>query len=102
MLSSYAPMIPFAERKVYTVGEISQAIKAALEDTFHDLWVEGEVSNFVVPRSGHFYFSLKDEAAQLKAVCFKPYCLRLRFKMADGLAVRARGRISTYPPRGEY
>lgn len=95
-------MIPFAERKVYTVGEISQEIKAVLEDSFHDVWVEGEVSNFSVPRSGHFYFSLKDESAQLKAVCFKPYCLYLRFKMADGLAVRARGRITTYMPRGDY
>src|SRR5262249_42837579 len=95
-------MKSFAERKIYTIAEISRLVKNTLEETFHDLWVQGEVSNFRVPPSGHFYFTLKDEAAQLKAVCFKPYSLYLRFKVEDGLEVLARGRITTYEPRGDY
>ncbi|MBI1747836.1 MAG: exodeoxyribonuclease VII large subunit [Acidobacteria bacterium] len=95
-------MMPIAERKVFTVAEISREIKNTIETRFREVWVVGEVSNFVVPRSGHHYFTLKDAAAQLKAVCFKPYCSRLRFNLADGLEVIAHGRITTYEPRGDY
>jgi exodeoxyribonuclease VII large subunit len=95
-------MKPFTERKIYTVTEITRAIKGLLESNFSDVWVQGEVSNFRAPSSGHYYFTLKDEQAQLKAVCFRMRNLYLKFKLEDGLSVLARGRISAYEPRGDY
>ena len=95
-------MLTIPERKIYTIAEISRAIKNTLEGQFGSLWVQGEISNFAAPRSGHYYFTLKDAAAQLRAVCFRSQGANLRFQPADGLEVIARGRLTTYEPRGEY
>ncbi|MEP6637210.1 MAG: exodeoxyribonuclease VII large subunit, partial [Acidobacteriota bacterium] len=65
-------------------------------------WVEGEISNFKAHSSGHWYFTLKDEGAQLRAKCFRSANTRIRFRPTDGLHVRARGRLSVYEARGEY
>ena len=90
------------ERKVFQVSELTKAIRALLEESFPFVWVEGEVSNLCIPSSGHFYFTLKDEEASLRAVLFKSYQPNLRFQLKDGLHVLCFGRLSVYEPRGEY
>ena len=89
-------------RRIYTVAELSLEIRNLLEKRFPDVWVSGEVSNLRVAGSGHLYFTLKDETAQLRAVCFRNQARYLKFKPQDGLAVIARGRLSVYEARGEY
>jgi exodeoxyribonuclease VII large subunit len=93
---------PFTERTILTVSEVSEQIKIVLEDTFFDIWVEGEISNLRTPSSGHTYLTLKDEHSQIRAVLFKLQRRYLRFGPKDGMLVIARGRISLYEPRGEY
>jgi exodeoxyribonuclease VII large subunit len=90
------------EREVYTVSELTRSIKFVLEEDFADVWVEGEISNFRVPNSGHAYFTLKDKDSQLKVALFKLNKRLLKFEPEDGLHVIVRGRISVYEPRGEY
>jgi exodeoxyribonuclease VII large subunit len=91
-----------AERRPLTVSELTTAVQRALETRFSSVWVEGEISNFKAHSSGHWYFTIKDEAAQLRAKCFRSANTRIRFRPTDGLHVRARGRLSVYAPRGEY
>lgn len=85
----------------YSVSELTGAIRGLLTDHFTDIWVAGEISGTRVPASGHYYFTLKDEGAQLKAVCYKMTARYLKFKPQDGIAVLARGRIDVYDARGE-
>ena len=73
-----------------------------LEGHFPLLWVEGELSNFSRPASGHFYFSLKDSQAQIRCAMFKPKSTFLRFRPADGMRVLARARVGLYEARGEF
>jgi len=73
-----------------------------LERKLTDIWVEGEISNFKSSAAGHFYFTLKDERAQLSAVCFRNTARLLRFRPENGKLFRARGRVTTYETRGEY
>ena len=73
-----------------------------MEDHFHFLWVEGEISNFRAPSSGHYYMILKDEKAQIRAVMFRPQTRYLKFRPEDGMKVIVQGRIGVYQPRGEY
>src|SRR6476620_10656405 len=73
-----------------------------LERRFIDVWVEGELSNFKTSSAGHLYFTLKDDRAQLTAVCFRNAARLLRFRPENGKLFRARGRVSTYENRGEY
>ena len=77
-------------------------IRGELEKRFSSVWVEGEISNFRAHSSGHWYFTLKDEGAQLRAACYRSSNQRIRFRPEDGLQVRARGRLSLYEPKGEY
>jgi exodeoxyribonuclease VII large subunit len=90
------------QRKIYSVSELSQEIRAVFEDQFSDVWVTGEISNYRPASSGHCYFTLKDAKAQLRAVCFRNQARYLKFKPTDGLAVIARGQLSVYEARGEY
>jgi exodeoxyribonuclease VII large subunit len=90
------------ERKPLTVSQLTNSIRIALESRFLAVWVEGEISNFKDHSSGHWYFTLKDENAQLRAKCFRSTNTRIRFRPANGLKVRARGKLSVYAPRGEY
>lgn len=90
------------ERGPLTVSELTTAVRTALEARFAAVWVEGEISNFKAHSSGHWYFTIKDEGAQLRAKCFRSANTRIRFRPQDGLHVRARGRLTVYPPRGEY
>ncbi|MGH9395278.1 MAG: exodeoxyribonuclease VII large subunit, partial [Terriglobia bacterium] len=89
-------------RRVYTVSALTQEIRSLLEPKFIDVWVSGEVSNFRPAASGHLYFTLKDESAQLRVVCFRNQARYLKFKPQDGISMIARGRLSVYEPRGEY
>ncbi len=89
-------------RHILTVSELTQEIKELLEEKFFDLWVEGEISNFRVPPSGHIYFTLKDDLSQIRAVIFRSQARALRFVPEDGLHVICRGRVSLYEKRGEY
>jgi exodeoxyribonuclease VII large subunit len=88
--------------RVYGVSELTEAIGQALEDHFAFIWVEGEISNFSAPVSGHFYMSLKDAKSQIRAVMFRMQARNLRFTPDNGMKVIAQGRIGIYPPRGEY
>lgn len=90
------------ERKPLTVSELTNSIRITLESRFAAVWVEGEISNFKAHSSGHWYFTLKDQNAQLRAKCFRSANTRIRFRPTDGLHVRARGKLSLYAPRGEY
>ena len=89
-------------RQVYTVSELTVKIKGQLEKDFPEVWVQGQISNFRKPASGHMYFALKDEKAQLHAVMYRFQNLYLRFTPEDGMEVLCRGRISVFEPRGEY
>ena len=88
--------------KVYTVSDLTEEIKGLLEEHFDFVWVEGEISNFRSPSSGHYYMVLKDEKAQIRAVMFRPQTRYLKFTPEDGMKVIVQGRISVYQPRGEY
>jgi len=91
------------EDPVYTVGELTRRIKGRLERDWAALWVEGELSNVHPHRaSGHLYFSLKDERAQLRGVMFQSQASRLRFEPADGQKVRVFGGLTVYEPQGTY
>ena len=90
------------ERQVFTVGEITAAVRDLLEGEFFDVWIAGEISNTRKAPSGHFYFTLKDKDAQIRCVCFRQNALYLKMKPQDGLAVLARGHLSVYEARGEY
>lgn len=89
-------------RSVYTVSELSREIRSLVERQFPDVWVEGEISNLRRSGAGHIYFTLKDDHAQIPAVCFRSQARYLRFVPQDGESFRARGRVGTYPARGEY
>ena len=89
-------------RQVLTVSELTAMVRASLETSFSEVWLEGEISNLRAPGSGHLYCTLKDQTSQIRAVIFRSTALRLRFGLEDGLHVIVRGRVSVYEPRGEY
>lgn len=90
------------DRRILTVSELSTAIRGLLERNFPFVSVAGEISNLARPRSGHLYFTLKDQGAQIKAVLFKLQQRYLAEVPRDGVQVVCRGRISVYEPRGDY
>jgi exodeoxyribonuclease VII large subunit len=85
-----------------SITELTERIKRSLEADFAEVALHGEVSNVARPRSGHVYFTLKDDSASIRAVMWKNETRRMAFDLTDGLAVRALGRLTVYPPRGEY
>jgi len=91
-----------AQRTVLTVSALTARLRETLEERFPAVWVEGEISNFRFHGSGHAYFTLKDEAAQLRAVLFRTRLRRIRFEPADGQHVLAFGSLDVYAQRGEY
>ncbi|HSN70167.1 MAG TPA: exodeoxyribonuclease VII large subunit, partial [Steroidobacteraceae bacterium] len=90
------------EREVYTPARLNREARQLLERGFPTLWIEGELSNLSRPASGPWYFSLKDDAAQLRCAMFRQKNLLTTFAPRDGLHVLARGRISLYEPRGDF
>src|SRR5258705_7796000 len=89
-------------RRALTVSELTSRIRDLLTKNFTDLGVEGEISNCREAQSGHLYFTLKDERAQIRCVWFKQDRRGLKFRVEDGLKVTLRGSISVYEQRGEY
>ena len=89
------------EPHYYSVGELTTALRGVFSEYFTDIWVAGEISGTKLAPSGHYYFTLKDETAQLKCVCYKMTARYLKFKPQDGVAVLARGRVDLYELRGE-
>jgi len=87
---------------VYTVTDISRAIKGVLEDVFDSVWIEGEISNLRVPASKHNYFVLKDDDSQIRCVMFRNSRAGIKFDPADGDQVLVYGRVGVYEARGEY
>ncbi len=88
--------------KIYSVSELTQDIKSFLEGQYPEVWVGGEISNFKAHHNGHFYFNLKDNGARLSAVMFRGSNQALRFEAEDGLDVVCCGRVTVYPPYGQY
>ena len=88
-------------RKIYAVRELVSAARTQLERAFTDVYVEGEISNYRPAESGHLYFTLKDGAAQLRAVMWRTQARLLRFRPENGLQVVARGRVTIYDERGD-
>jgi exodeoxyribonuclease VII large subunit len=89
------------ERRVWTVRALVTAVRTHVEREYTDAWVEGEISNFRAPDSGHLYFTLKDGNAQIRVVMFSSKARLLRFRPADGMQVVVRGRVTIYEDRGE-
>jgi exodeoxyribonuclease VII large subunit len=94
------PAAPPAE--VYTVSRLNRDARLLLERGLGSLWLEGELSNLSRPASGHWYFSLKDESAQVRCAMFRQRNLLVRLPVRDGLRVLVRGRVGLYEPRGEF
>ncbi len=90
------------EVKIFSVSELNSIIKGLLEGRLSEVWLKGEISNFKAHTSGHYYFSLKDEKAQISAVMFKSINQKLKFRPQDGMEVIVRGKITVYEPRGNY
>lgn len=88
--------------RIFTVSELTLRIRDLLEGEFREVIVEGEISNLRCPLSGHLYFTLKDERAQIKAILFRGQAQFLKFDLANGQHVLCWGRISVYEPKGEY
>lgn len=89
------------ERRIWTVRALVSAVRTHLEREYSDCWVEGEISNLRNPDSGHLYFTLKEESAQVRVVMFRSSAKLLRFRPENGLHVTVRGRITVYEDRGE-
>ena len=104
------PALPFDEpaqertpaREISTVSELTRQIRRLLESKHDEVWVEGELANYRLWKTGHLYFTLRDEQAQLKGVMFRSAARQLQFTPEDGLRVIARGRVTVYEPKGEY
>ena len=106
------PALPFGDpepaapaqpvRRVLSVSELTASVRVLLESKYAEVWIEGEISNARVWKTGHLYFTLKDEGAQLRAVMFRSALRYQRFRPEDGQHVIARGRLSVYEPKGEY
>ena len=91
-----------ARRQVWKVSELTRRIKGTLEGAFGSVWVEGEISNFRKPASGHAYFTLKDATSQLRAVMFRSALAGVQLPLKDGLLVRGYGQITVYEAAGDY
>ena len=89
-------------RKVYTVSELVGRAKRVLEQDFGLLWLEAEISNFSAPPSGHWYFTLKDEGAQVRSALFRNRNQLLSYRPKDGDKVLVRARVTLYEPRGDF
>jgi exodeoxyribonuclease VII large subunit len=96
-----APLFAHGGASVLSVTELVQRVRACLDSSLGEIWVSGEISNFRVPASGHFYFSLKDERCQIAAVMFRSANQKLRFRPENGLEVIAGGRVGIYDVRGD-
>src|SRR6476660_9248259 len=88
-------------RRIWRVADLVSAVRTTVERAYTDVWVEGEISNYRPAESGHLYFTLKDDASQLRIVMWRTQARLMRFKPENGMQVIARGRITVYDQRGE-
>ena len=95
-------MDPSAGRDVYTVARLNREVRGLLEAGLPSIWIEGELSNFSRPASGHWYFTLKDEAAQVRCVMFRQRNQAIRVAPQDGMQALLRARVGLYEPRGDF
>lgn len=91
-----------SQQKIFQVSELNQKVRMMLESEFVNVWITGEISNFIKASSGHWYFSLKDKKAQIKGAMFRGNNRTVRANIMEGSQVLVRGRISLYEPRGDY
>ncbi len=96
------PVNSTEDRDIYTPSRLNAEARVLLERGFGSLWLEGELSNFSRPGSGHWYFSLKDSDAQLRCAMFRQKNMLVNFTPKDGTHILLRGRVSVYEPRGDY
>lgn len=87
---------------IYTVRQFNREVRQLLESNYQKVWIEGEISNLAAPSSGHLYFTLKDQDAQVRCAFFRNKRLQLKCKVENGLAVHLRGQVSLYEVRGEF
>jgi len=95
------PLFAAVTRRFLSVSELNDLIKGSLESHLDTVWVQGEISNFRVPPSGHYYFTLKDDRSQICAVMFRRQGINLRFTPENGMAVLCFGKVSVYAVRGD-
>lgn len=100
-LSILTPPAKLESRRVLTVSAFTSDLRETVESQFSDVWIEGEVSNLSLPRSGHCYFTLKDAGAQIRCVLFRGVLRRQAFVPRDGMRLRLLGGASVYEPRGD-
>ena len=91
-----------SSKAVYTVSRLNREIRTLLEQGFASLILTGEISNFITPASGHWYFSLKDDKAQIKAAMWRGNNRNQSYRPANGAQVTVKARVSLYEPRGDY
>jgi len=94
--------LPLATRQVLSPTQLALAARELLEHGFPLLWLQGEISNFLRARSGHWYFTIKDAGAQIRCAMFRPRAMLLRFAPSDGQQVLLRARVTFYEPRGDF
>ena len=101
-MSSALPFESESPSQALTVSQLTARLKGVMEGAFPLVWVSGEISNYKQASSGHVYFTLKDEGAQLSAILWRSAAQRLKFQLKDGLKVLAAGPIQLYETRGQY
>lgn len=89
-------------QEVLTVTQLNRCARSLLEEVFAGVWVVGEISNLARPASGHIYFTLKDQEAQIRCALFRQHALRVREALRDGAAIKAYGKVSLFEGRGDY
>src|SRR5579862_1789929 len=89
-------------QEIYSISRLNREVRFLLEDHFPILWVEGEISNFSAPHSGHWYFSLKDPLAQVRCAMFRPQNSRMTFIPQNGMHILAKAHVSLYEGRGDF
>lgn len=102
MPNASTPTESTSSRDIWSVSRLNLEVRALLDSNFGHVWIEGEISNFAHPRSGHMYFSLKDSSCQVRCAMFKGQNRRLQFTPANGQQVLVRGRVGLYAERGDF
>ena len=95
-------IIANTQGRIYTVSELTQSIRTVLEKKYPFVWITGEISNFRTPTSGHYYLTLKDRFTQISVVMFRGQNRQLKFKLEAGMQINGLGRLTVYPPYGNY
>ncbi|WP_029593591.1 exodeoxyribonuclease VII large subunit [Franconibacter pulveris] len=95
-------MLPTQNSGIFTVSRLNQTVRLLLEQEMGQVWISGEISNFTQPASGHWYFTLKDDSAQVRCAMFRNSNRRVTFRPQHGQQVLVRANITLYEPRGDY